>query len=99
MPANSYESVFAFNQADGSALASSTTPTSLLPAAAKYKLWANYFESLGKAIRIRAHGRVSTLVTTPGTLTLQLRLTDSGATTVSVFDSGAMTLNTTAQTN
>jgi len=99
MPANSYESVYAFNQGDGSALTNSTTPTSLLPAAAKYKLWANYFESLGKAIRVTAHGRISTVVTTPGTLTLQLRLTDSAATVVSVFDSGAMTLNTTAQTN
>ena len=99
MPGNSYVSLFAFNQADGTALASSTTPTSLLPAAAKYKLWANYFESLGKSIRIRAHGRISTLVTGPGTLTLQLRLTDSAATTVSVFDGGAMTLNIVAQTN
>lgn len=99
MPNNSYESVFGYNQADGSALASSTTPTSLLPAAAKYKLWANYFENLGKTIRITAHGRISTVVTTPGTLTLQVRLTDSAATTVSVFDSGAMTLNVTAQTN
>lgn len=99
MPANSYVSLYAFNQADGSALTNSTTPTSLLPAAAKYKLWPNYFESLGKAIRVRAHGRISTVVTAPGTLTLQLRFTDSGATTVSVFDSGAMTLNIVAKTN
>lgn len=97
MPANSYVSLFGFNQGDGSALTNSTTPTSLLPAAAKYKLWPCYFESLGKSIRILAHGRISTVVTTPGTLTLQLRLTDSAATTVSVFSSGAMTLNTTAQ--
>ena len=99
MPANSYESVFAFNQGDGAALASSTTPTSLLPAAAKYKLWANYFENLGKTIKMTAHGRISTVVTTPGTLTLQARFVDSAATTVSVFDGGAMTLNVNAQTN
>jgi hypothetical protein len=44
--------------------------------------------------RVRATGRISTVVTTPGTLTLALRL---GA--VDVFTSGAMTLNTVAQTN
>src|SRR5678809_468091 len=99
MPKNTFESLYAYNQGDGSALASSTTPTSLLPAAAKYKLWPNYFEDLGKTLRITAHGRISTVVTTPGTLTLQVRFIDSAATTVSVFDSGAMTLNTTAQTN
>ena len=96
---NSYESVIAYNQGDGAALTNTTTPTSLLPAAAKFKLWPNYFESLGKTIKLTAHGRISTVVTTPGTLTLQARFTDSAAATVSVFDSGAMTLNATAQTN
>ena len=96
---NSYEAVFAYNQGDGAALSGSTTPTSLLPAAAKYKLWANYFENLGKTIKLTAHGRISTVATTPGTLTLQARFTDSTPTTVSVFDSGAMTLNVNAQTN
>lgn len=99
MPSNSYESVYAFNQGDGSALSNSTTPTSLLPSAAKFKIWANYFESLGKSIRVTAHGRISTVVTTPGTLTLALRFIDSAATSVDVFTSGAMMLNTTAQTN
>jgi hypothetical protein len=44
--------------------------------------------------RVRATGRISTLVTTPGTLTLALRLA-----AVDVFTSGAMTLNIVAQTN
>lgn len=99
MPDNSYRSVFACTQADGSALASSTTATSLLPSSAKMKLWAGYCRNAEKILKVTAHGRISTVVTTPGTLTLDVRFIDSAATTVSVFSSGAMTLNTTAQTN
>jgi hypothetical protein len=79
--------------ADGAALTNSTTPTSLLPAIAKPTLPANYLFA-GKMFRVRATGRISTVVTTPGTLTLDLRFGS-----VAVFSSGAMTLNTTAQTN
>lgn len=80
---------------DGTALASSTTATSLLNAARKIAtLPAGYFDALGKRLCFEFAGRVSTVVTTPGTLTLALRLGS-----VDVFSSGAMTLNTTAQTN
>ena len=79
--------------ADGAALANSTTPTSLLPVTAKPTLPANYLFA-GKMLRVRATGRVSTLVTSPGTLSLDLRFGS-----VAVFGGGAMTLNTTAQTN
>jgi hypothetical protein len=78
---------------DGAALTNSTTPTSLLPAIAKPTLPANYLFA-GKMFRVTASGRISTVVTTPGTLTLDLRFGS-----VAVFGSGAMTLNTTAQTN
>lgn len=99
MPNNSYESVLISSQADGTALASSTTPTSLLPSSAKFKLWPNYAETANKVIKLTAHGRISTVVTTPGTLTLQVRFIDSAATSVTVLDGGAMTLNIVAQTN
>lgn len=99
MPDNSYESVLVATQADGSALSSSTTPTSLLPASAKTKIWPLFCRTPEKILRFTAHGRISTLVTTPGTLTIALRFIDSAATSVDVFSSGAMTLNTTAQTN
>jgi hypothetical protein len=80
---------------DGSALASSTTATSILNAARKVAtLPAGYFDELGKRICFEFSGRISTVVTTPGTLTLALRLGS-----IDVFSSGAMTLNTTAQTN
>lgn len=79
---------------DGPALASSTTQTSLLPASAlDYTVGAGLLK-IGKAMAFSLGGRISTLVTTPGTLTLTLRLGS-----VDVFSSGAMALNTTAQTN
>lgn len=99
MPDSSYRSVLVCNQADGTALASSTTPTSLLPASAKTKLWPLYCRNTEKILKVTAHGRISTVVTTPGTLTLAVRFIDSAATSVDVFTSGAMTLNVTAQTN
>ena len=98
MPSNGYESVIGFTQGDGSALTNTTTATSLLPSSAKIKLFPGYFEIPGKAVRLRAHGRISTVVTTPGTLTFQVRFIDSAATSVNVFDCGAMTLNVNAQT-
>jgi hypothetical protein len=78
---------------DGSALTNSTTATSLLPVIAKPTLPANYLFA-GKMFRVRATGRISTVVTTPGTLTLDFRLGS-----VNVVSSGAMTLNIVAQTN
>lgn len=79
---------------DGAALASSTTPTSILPAARKFTLPSYFFDNPGKTLRIRASGRISTVVTTPGTLSLNLMLGS-----VIAVPSGALSLNTTAQTN
>jgi hypothetical protein len=86
---------FLVSAVDGTALASSTTPTSILPVSSKFTLPSAFFQAVdGKTLRIRASGRVSTVVTTPGTLTLDIRFGS-----VVVFNGGAMTLNTTAQTN
>lgn len=80
---------------DGAALASSTTQTSILPAVRKVAaLPVGYFDRIGRVLAFMFSGRISTVVTTPGTLTLTVRLGS-----VDVFSSGAMTLNTTAQTN
>lgn len=81
-------------QGDGSALSNSSSATSLLPGQAKLTLPANYLDYIGRTLRVSAHGRLSNIVTTPGTLTLDLRL---GATVV--FNGGAMQLSTTAHTN
>lgn len=80
---------------DGSALANSTTQTSILPASAKELALPIGFARIGRTIEFRFSGRISTVVTTPGTLDLELQF--GGAT--DVFSSGAMSLNTTAQTN
>lgn len=80
---------------DGTALASSTTATSILPAASKFTLPSMFFDTVnGKTLRLRAAGRISTVITTPGTLTLDVRFGS-----VIVFNGGAMTLNIVAQTN
>lgn len=47
-------------QASGSALTNSTTPTSLLPAAAKYTIPANGIAYIGQKLKIRAWGQITT---------------------------------------
>jgi hypothetical protein len=95
MSSQSWRETYIVATGDGTALASSTTATSLLPAATKFTLPSAFFQAVdGKTLRVRATGRISTVVTTPGTLTLAVRFGS-----VDVFSSGAMTLNTTAQTN
>jgi len=91
---NSWNQSLVTQQVDGTALASSTTATSLLAPAARFTLPANLLQ-VGTKLRVVASGRVSTLTASPGTLALDVRL---GASTV-IFNGGAMNLNTTAQTN
>ena len=84
---------------DGAAVTNTTTPTSIIggtgtgASQAKITLPANFFY-VGRMIRLFAAGRISTVVTTPGTLTLDIRL---GA--VIAANGGAMVLSTTAKTN
>lgn len=93
MSLQSWQECLISSQVDGAALASSTTATSLLPGAAKFALPAN-FMAIGKVVRVSARGRISNIVTTPGTLTLDVRLGS-----VVVFNGGAVSLNATAKTN
>jgi hypothetical protein len=81
-------------QIDGTALASSSTATSILAPASKFTLPANYFDAAGKAIRITAGGRVSTVSATPGTLTFDIRLGS-----VVVFNGGASGTVVTSASN
>lgn len=82
---------------DGAALANTVTATSIIHASARYTLPSNYF-SEGKTLRITAQGRISTVVTSPGTLTLDVRL-GTIASPIVVFNGAAMNLNVNAQTN
>src|SRR5437868_15215615 len=80
----------------GTALANSATETSLMlgNTGEQCTLPAKYFERVGKSIKVCLGGRISTLNSTPGTLNLYVRFGS-----IDVWDSGAMTLNTTAKTN
>lgn len=94
MPHQSWQETLIAAQADGTAV-TGTTIGSLLPAQAIYTMPSNFIDFVGKKIRIRAAGRISNIVTTPGTLTLTVRL--GGATAVAVTQ--AMQLNAVAKTN
>jgi hypothetical protein len=80
--------------AAGSAL-SGTSEASLLPAAAVFTMPANKL-LVGDQMRIRAMGKISNIITTPGTLTLQVLM---NATPITVWTGGAMNLNIVAKTN
>lgn len=95
MSAQSWQETVIVAIGDGTALNTSNTATSILPAAAKWTSPANYFSFVGKTIKVTAKGRMSNIVTTPGTLTLDVR---AGPTTV-LFNGGAMQLNAVAKTN
>ncbi len=89
-------------QSAGAALASSSTATSLLRAEAKKRLDAGFFYSTGLKIQVKAQGKITT-VTTPGTLTMDIRFRgapDSASpTTVIVATGPAMVLSTSAKTD
>lgn len=77
---------------DGAALSNTTAPTSIIPASRKIVLPAGWFNALGRSLRIRAGGRISTAGASPGTLTFDVRF---GSTVV--FNGGASgTLATSA---
>lgn len=96
-PALSFEEVLVTAQGDGSALTNSTTATSILPAAARFTLPSNFFANIGKSIRIKASGRISTLVTSPGNLSFAVQF-GTVASPISVF-TATTALNIVAQTN
>lgn len=77
---------------DGAAVTAAAA-TSLLPSGAKKELPANFFQ-VGKQLLIKATGKISNVVTTPGTARFSVRL---GATVV--FDGLAVPLNIVAKTD
>lgn len=78
---------------NGSALTNSTTATSIIPQTGVAQIPASAVQ-IGSTIYMNVRGKISTVVTTPGTLTFTLVI---GGATVSTF--GAIALNTVAQTN
>jgi hypothetical protein len=80
-------------QAAGPNLTASTTPTSLLNPQAKVTLPAGFFSFIGQKLYIRGQGQLGNIVTTPGTLTIDIRFTSTV-----VFNGAAMQLSSTAHT-
>lgn len=89
--AGGFWSPLAIATGDGPTLTAASA-NSMIPITAKYTFAPNSL-IVGSSLRIYAQGRISCVVTTPGTARFDVRL---GSTVV--FDSGAMNLNTTAQT-
>lgn len=96
MSMQSWQETLIQANSDGSALSASTSATSLLPAAAKFTMPANFLR-VGSVLRVRFAGRLSNLVTTPGTLTIELRMGPTS--TIAAFSSGAMQMSSTAHSN
>lgn len=98
MPLYPFTETLVTAQGDGTALTAAAR-NSLLPAAALFTLPPNFFDVIGKAIVIRATGRISNVVTTPGTARFDVNFLDSAAANAIVADSNAINLNIVAKTN
>lgn len=85
------------SEADGSPLTASTTATSIIPSGARAILPANWAD-IGRKLKFHLAGRISNIVTTPGTITFDLRL-GTIATPIIVANLGAVQLNAVVQTN
>lgn len=92
MANNSWQTLKMVARGDGPSLSGSAAPTSIWPVADRVIIPANSL-FIGKAFRLTAFGRLSNIVTTPGTLTLDLKFGS-----VIVYSTGAMQLSTTAHT-
>jgi hypothetical protein len=88
-----YVDTLAAMQADGTALANSVTATSLLHASGIVSLEEGFYY-VGRTLRVRCAGRISNIVTTPGTITFTIRHS-----AIDVWSSGAIALNVVAKTN
>lgn len=97
MSGNTWQQVLASAPVDGTAVGNTTTETSLLPTDSKLILPSRFLFYPGQALRIRAMGRISNIVTTPGTLTFRVKLGPTS--TIAVASSGALALNVVAKTS
>lgn len=95
MSLQTWQELLAVASVDGAALSASTSEVSLLPATALVTLAPNYLQ-VGRTLRIRAAGRISTLTAAPGTLTFFVNFSNGS---VNVASSPAFALDVTAQTN
>lgn len=85
-----------FQVADGTTLSTSTTETAI-SSDTFLALPPNFFANPGKLIWCRFMGKVSNIVTTPGTIQFRLRYNAAGGTLLT--NTGAVNFNTTARTD
>lgn len=91
MSFSSWTEVYATAQVDGPSLSNSTIATSILPAQSKITLPVPFF-AVGRKVVVEAWGRISNIVTGPGTLTLDVRFGS-----IIVANGGPMNLNAVAK--
>lgn len=89
MSLNSWQETLMTSQVDGTAVTAAAA-TTLLPAAAVHTLPAGWAQ-IGRRLQIKASGRISSVITTPGTARFDIRL---GGTVV--FDGLAVLLDSVA---
>jgi hypothetical protein len=92
MSKQSWVETLVSSSVDSTNLTASVTRTTIIPPAALFTLPANFFE-VGKVLKITMAGRLGNIVTTPGTL-----LIDVGIGSAVAFSGGAMQLSSTAHT-
>lgn len=90
---NTFEQTLVSMRANGTAVTAAAATSLLTSAAAggKFTLPANFFKNVGDRLNIRASGRISSVITTPGTARFDVRF---GGTVV--FDGLAVLLDTVA---
>ena len=87
-----------FQVADGTTLSTSVTET-VISSDSLLTLPANVFANPGKTFWCRFMGKVSNIVTTPGTVTFRIRFGGSGITGTQLAATGAVNFRTTASTD
>lgn len=91
-----FQNTIVSSQIDGTAV-TGTSEGTLLPAVSKILLPSGYIDRIGKRFQVIASGRISNIVTTPGTLTLKFKLGPTA--NIAVATSQAIQLNAVAKTN
>jgi hypothetical protein len=92
-----YTNVLVTGQADSSAVANTTTATSILPSQARLVIPGGYLSIIGQMLTVEAAGRVSTNGAGAGTLQFTVRAGPTS--TIAIATSPAFTLNTNVKTN
>src|SRR5678815_1812389 len=92
MPTQGWNQTLVTQRTAGTIFDTYTTAKTVINQQDLYGFYANYFQ-LGSKLRIRVNGSMTTLVTTPGTVTFQVMLG-----TIPVYTTGAIQINATAHT-